>query len=252
MICLSLSFILSRIAAILEDGESPLPFLIKFAKKLQDDGADFIIIPCNTASYYIPEIRKHVSIPVISIVEETVKYILDNFPNIRRVGLLATEATIRVGIYQAELIKSKIEVLDLNEINIDEHIETIRKRYYSNVVLHKHKLGEDDVQVSLSNSTSKGSLLDVISLRLTEIKRLVMKSIFGKAGIKSGEYYKSGHLLLKAAEKMEELGAEAVIMGCTEIPLALHQEDTPVRLINPNQILADVAVAIAKGKNILE
>lgn len=42
-------------------------------------------------------------------------------------------------------------------------------------------------------------------------------------------------------------GAQAIVMGCTEIPLILTGYSTPVLLIDPNQIIAEVAIKRAKG-----
>lgn len=42
-------------------------------------------------------------------------------------------------------------------------------------------------------------------------------------------------------------GAQALVMGCTEIPLILEGETFPVPLIDPNEIIAQAAVKYAKG-----
>ena len=39
-----------------------------------------------------------------------------------------------------------------------------------------------------------------------------------------------------------EQGAEAIIMGCTEIPLAINQSHTDVRLFDTNKIIIEAAV----------
>lgn len=61
-----------------------------------------------------------------------------------------------------------------------------------------------------------------------------------------------GHINAASREKyravIEELvaqGAEAIIMGCTEITLLLDQQDTAVPLFDTTQIHAEVAVALA-------
>jgi len=53
-----------RTAAILGKGEDPLPALQKTAKNLEKAGADFIIIPCNTAHYFLSSIQESVKIPI--------------------------------------------------------------------------------------------------------------------------------------------------------------------------------------------
>lgn len=44
---------------------------------------------------------------------------------------------------------------------------------------------------------------------------------------------------------MVELGAEGIILGCTEIPLLLNQEDFDIPLFNTTEIHADAAVKFA-------
>lgn len=77
--------------------ERYIPFLIDGAKRLEEGGADFIVIPCNTVHIFIDEIRNAVCIPVLSIVEETTRVLKAS--KIRRVGFLSTELTIRKGVY---------------------------------------------------------------------------------------------------------------------------------------------------------
>jgi aspartate racemase len=104
------------------------------------------------------------------------------------------------------------------------------------------------MHISLSHSPKARSILGIVMLRFNELKSLVMQAIFGKEGIKAGSYQLPAKLLLKAAKRLQFFGAEAIIMGCTEIPLVLHQEGLSVNLINPNQILAEVAVKLSKGE----
>lgn len=81
--------------------EKCLPFLIQAAKILEKGGADFLVMPCNSLHIFIEEIRKAVKIPVLSIVEETVKFLKKQ--NIKDVGILATSITINRGLYQIRL-----------------------------------------------------------------------------------------------------------------------------------------------------
>jgi len=77
----------------------------------------------------------------------------------------------------------------------------------------------------------------------------VMEAIFGKKGIKAG--FTSGppkKLILKAAHRLIQRGAEAVIAGCTEVPLVLQQGDLPVPLIEPLRIAAEASIIRAGYK----
>ena len=74
----------------------------------------------------------------------------------------------------------------------------------------------------------------------------VMDAIFGKEGIKAGfASGKSQEFIHQTAKELIQRGAEAVIAGCTEIPLVLRDEDIEVPLIEPLQILAEVAIVRA-------
>jgi aspartate racemase len=71
----------------------------------------------------------------------------------------------------------------------------------------------------------------------------VMEAIFGKEGIKAGHTSgKSQEIILHTAKELIQRGAEAVIAGCTEVPLVLKDEDIEMPLIEPLQILAEVAI----------
>ena len=67
----------------------------------------------------------------------------------------------------------------------------------------------------------------------------VMEAVFGEKGVKAGfTTGRSRRLILGIARRLIARGAEAVIAGCTEIPLVLKETDIPVPLIEPMQIAA--------------
>src|SRR5579863_8958181 len=56
----------SRIAALIDGtGEDPTPVLRAMARGLEAQGADFLVIPCNTAHHYLPAIAESVRIPLL-------------------------------------------------------------------------------------------------------------------------------------------------------------------------------------------
>ena len=89
--------------------DSPLPYMIADAKRLQTAGANFIVIPCNTAHYFFDEIENSVSIPVLNIVTETVGAAKRRYKNIRRVGVLATDGTVQTRTYELACEKAGLE-----------------------------------------------------------------------------------------------------------------------------------------------
>lgn len=90
----------SRIKALIDgDGESPVPTLIKMAQGLEKSGADFLVMPCHTAHHYYSEIDKSISIPFINLIELAVENIQSQFPNLKKIGLLASTAVINIKLY---------------------------------------------------------------------------------------------------------------------------------------------------------
>lgn len=97
-----------RTRAILNGGISPVDEMIKTAKNLQNAGADFIIIPCMTAHFFIDIVQKAIDIPIINALSETNKYINEGYPTLTEIGLLATSGTIATGLFQNFLINKKV------------------------------------------------------------------------------------------------------------------------------------------------
>lgn len=92
-----------RTKAILNNGDSPVPELIKSAIRLQAIGADFLIMPCNTAHYFYKDIVPYLEIPMLNMPEETAAYMARR--HIKKAGLLATDGTIGSNIYADALDK---------------------------------------------------------------------------------------------------------------------------------------------------
>lgn len=181
-----------RTAAILGKGKDPVPALQETARNLEKAGADFIVIPCNTAHYFLSSIQKSVKIPILNMIEETVKETQKKNSSIKKVGLLASIGIYRTKTYHQHFKKFNIEVISPEEKDKEEVMK----------VIYAVKAGD------LSN------------------------------GIKWN--------ILKIAQKLIAKGAEALITGCTEVPLILKEGDVSVPIIDPTQVLAKVAVQKAR------
>ena len=92
---------------------SPSDVLKKDAKRLESFGTDFLVITCNTAHYFYDEIRNSVDIPVLNIIEETVKYAKNQ--GHKKLGILATTGNINTKLYQNMCQKHGIEFMILDE-----------------------------------------------------------------------------------------------------------------------------------------
>ncbi|UUM32655.1 aspartate/glutamate racemase family protein [Vibrio japonicus] len=88
----------SRIKAIIEGtGESPAPCMVKMAQGLVNQGADFLVIPCNTAHYYYQEVASSVNVPVINLLDITAETM--RALGYEKVGLLGSTALQITDIY---------------------------------------------------------------------------------------------------------------------------------------------------------
>ena len=88
-----------RTKCLLDNGEDPTLALYNCAKRLEKDGCDALIIPCNTAHAFAPYMERHLSIPFINMQKACMDEIEAKFGEKARVGLLATTGTVKTGIY---------------------------------------------------------------------------------------------------------------------------------------------------------
>lgn len=129
--------------------------LIDAAKRLEAGGADFIVTPCNSVHIFIDDVRNAVSVPVLSIIEETTAFLKQQ--NIQQVGLLATNASLQAGLYQTPLEKETITTVVpdntdqvkmaklINKLVQEEYSET-QKTELIKIISH---LAEKEVKVIL-------------------------------------------------------------------------------------------------------
>lgn len=91
----------SRIEALIDGtGESPVPCLVEMARGLERQGADFLVIPCNTAHHYHAEVAAAVDVPVLNLVQMTARDAGGMCPDLARVGLLASSALMGIRLYE--------------------------------------------------------------------------------------------------------------------------------------------------------
>ncbi len=112
------SAIPSRVEAISGDGASALPELIRTATVLEAAGADFLLMPCNTAHYYLKPLRAAVSIPIIDMVQTTIEFVKQNYPDLESIGIIASTSTI-----ESELYQQVISSLALKNVTPDDVIQ---------------------------------------------------------------------------------------------------------------------------------
>ncbi len=133
-----------RTAFILHGGIDPAPFLVEAAVRLEKAGAEAIIMPCNTAHFFLPQIKANVKIPFISIIESTLVDLKKDYPAAKTVLPLATTGTKKAGIYDNALKTAGYNVPDMP----DELQDNLMRCIYEGV-----KKGKTDEVVDLFQET---------------------------------------------------------------------------------------------------
>ena len=174
-----------RTNAILSGSTKPLELMAESAERLTAQGADFIIIPCNTSHYFIDALQTRCSVPL-----ETARFAQS--AGFKRLGLLATDGTVKSGVYEKAFEGTGIELIVPNEEG---------QRKVMNMTYNEVKAGK----------TANTSALDT------------------------------------TLDSMQAQGAEAFILGCTELPIAFRN-CTDRKFIDPTAILARAAIKAAGGK----
>jgi len=99
-----------RTRSILKRDNKIISHLKRSANILQKAGAQCIAIPCNTSHNYIEEIQKSVRIPVLDMVRAAVESV-DHESG--KIGLLATDGTLKAEIYQKYDVQGHIHWITL-------------------------------------------------------------------------------------------------------------------------------------------
>ncbi len=99
------------------------------AEKLENAGADFIVICTNTMHKVVPAIENRITIPIIHIADATADELETN--HIRKVGLLGTKYTMTQDFYKDRLIKRGLDVL----VPPEEDIEVVNNVIYEELCL---------------------------------------------------------------------------------------------------------------------
>lgn len=93
--------------------DSPLPSLIKEAKRLCSAGAEVIAIPCNTSHRFYDELAFEIPAKLLHMPRASAEFCSEL--GLRRVGVLATEGTVKAGIYKTALEAVGVEYATCNE-----------------------------------------------------------------------------------------------------------------------------------------
>ena len=90
------------------------PLLVTAAKKLEENGAELIVLPCNTLHIHEKAIQTAIDVPFVSIIQSTVQFFSDH--KIRRVGFLGSGVTVRENLF-------KKKAQNISFITVDERLQ---------------------------------------------------------------------------------------------------------------------------------
>lgn len=142
---------------IVGDGENPLNEMIRSAHTLERAGADFLVMPCNTAHYFFDELSKMVDIPFLNMIELTVNYIEKTYGYNTTVGLLATDGTNKTGIYDEYFGKSRI-----NLVKPEETQKFVMEFIYEGIKKGNYTIGTDGFFKAVNELKKKGAELFIL------------------------------------------------------------------------------------------
>jgi aspartate racemase len=96
----------NRQQAIRSGRDDVTPHLAAMAQRLENAGADFLVMVCNTAHVFLDGVRAATGIPFISIIAESVAEVERLSPAAGVVGVMATDGCLDTEIYQRAISAS--------------------------------------------------------------------------------------------------------------------------------------------------
>lgn len=171
--------------------------------------------PSKILPFLVKGIRKLESIGVdfITIPCNTVQYFYDNLKKGISVPLLNI----------VEETAKKIKSNNYKKVGLLATITTIENKIYEGILT---KFGIETIVPEEQNKVTK-IILNILSGKKLESDKSELKKII---------------------EKMEQNGAKAIVLGCTDIPALLTQKDANIKLFNSIEVLAEATVRCAVRK----
>ena len=170
---------------------NPMPEMIRVGNALACQGARLIAIPCMTAHYFHRELTRCIDVPIVHAIHETAAHLKKH--GITKAGIMATDGSIRSGLFQRELQKHGIEPIVPGEM---------AQKCVMSVIY-------DDVKAN----------------RPAEMDKF--------------------HF---ASSELREKGAQAIILGCTELSLVKRDCHIGPGYLDAMEVLAQTCVLRCGGK----
>lgn len=98
-----------RTEAILGRGPDPVQALRTMCARLEQAGAQHLLMPCNTAHHFLPQLRQDRTADFVDMVAATAD--AATLLGSDRIGLLATDGTVETGLYDTALTAHGLTVV---------------------------------------------------------------------------------------------------------------------------------------------
>lgn len=169
----------NRNDAIAGDGPSPGPHLAAGARRLEQAGADVLVMACNTAHAFQPDIEAAVSIPFVSMIDATADAAMVGKPS--RVGVLVADGCRRAGLYQRAFEARGVEALFLDDGPQGAFMDLV----------YRIKAGDVGERARLEMQSFGASLLargaEVVAAACTEVPLVLTKEELGAPLVDSSD-----------------------------------------------------------------
>ena len=182
---------------------NPAQAIAEQLEKMADIGVTIAVMACNTAharpvfDVALEILReKKVELQVLHLIDETIAHIKNRHPQVRRVGLLATQGTYKTRLYDQALEAEGLQCV----------------------------IPEEQV-------------------RINDIHAALYDPSFGIKTCDGPATEQAVARVRAAIEHVIQLGAEGVILGCTELPLAVKEDRIGgIPILDPAKIMAEKLV----------
>jgi aspartate racemase len=107
-------------------GADPVPKLLEGLRTLENAGVEAVIIPCNTAHFFVPRLKEAAQVPILDMPDETVAYIAGCLQK-RRVMVLGTEGLLNGKCYQDRFAKFGFVIEEISRADRQVVMSVIRE-----------------------------------------------------------------------------------------------------------------------------
>jgi len=168
-----------------------LKSLLEGCRSLEKSGCTFIVIPCNTAHYWYEDLKRKIKIPIINMPKEVFIYTKKICKKNSKIGLLATEGTLKTKIYE-KLFKNRYKLITpLNNLQIRSVNKAIKYVKMGNI-----KLAEKSIKPAIDYLVKNNCKKIILGCTELPIAIFAFKSL---KNVKMSKLYLDPNLILAAS-----------------------------------------------------